>query len=453
MKDVVVVGGGLAGLAAGWRLRDQDCLVLEAEERFGGRIRSERRGVHWLNWGGHVFSSGDSWTSRLLAETGVPSMAVPGSLSGLSMNGKLIVRGRVETYPFRVPMSNAARLQILMAGAKVRVAVARYARMVEKREGESDVARQQRIYDFMNGQSFSDFIGHLDADARALFEPTVTRSTGEMHEISAGSGVGYFNLIWNLGAGLSHSIIGGPSTLTEALAAGLGERVQLGARVQEVVQGDDAVVVRYTQHGVEQEVEARAVVMATTADVTHRVAVNLDADLREALSRIKYGTHVAGAFLTDETERQVWDDSYAIATPKRSFAVVLNQSSVVRGMEDSRQPGSSVMVFSPARLGTDLLDRSDDEIRDIYMRDIDQVLPRFTNHVVEFQAQRWKVGSPYCFPGRAALQPTLTRPRGRVFLAGDFLGTLYTETSIQTGLKAAADAMDVVARDLQRTAQ
>lgn len=447
MKDVVVVGGGLAGLSSGWKLRHLDCLVLESEDRIGGRIMSERRGPHWLNWGGHVFSSGDSWTSRLLAETGVQSMSVPGSLAGLSMNGKLIIRGRVETYPFRVPMSNASRLQIMRAGAKVRLAVTKYSRMVEKRVGETDAQRQQRIYEFMNDDTFAHFIGNITDDARALFEPTVTRSTGEMHEISSGSGIGYFNLIWNLGAGLSHSILGGPSTLTQALADGLGDRVQTGARVLEVIENADSVTVRYSQNGAEHEVQARAVVMATTADVTHKVAVNLDADVREALSLIKYGTHVAGAFLTNETERQIWDDSYAIATPKRSMAVVLNQSSVVRGTETERQPGTSMMAFSPASLGTKLLDKSDDEIREIYMRDLDQVLPNFTNHVVEFRPQRWPVGSPYCFPGRAKIQPVLTQPRGRVFLAGDYLGTLYTETSIQTGITAANNVMNVLDQD------
>ena len=53
--DVVVVGGGIAGLATAWHLRDLDVVLLEAGDRLGGRIRSEPRGEVWLNLGAHVF--------------------------------------------------------------------------------------------------------------------------------------------------------------------------------------------------------------------------------------------------------------------------------------------------------------------------------------------------------------------------------------------------------------
>ena len=177
MKDVVIVGGGLAGLSAGWRLRHCDVLLLEAEGRVGGRIRSERRGPYWLNWGGHVFAGPDSATGWLLGNTGIDSVPVPGSLAGLSMNGKLLLKGRVESYPFRIPMSRSSRIATLRTGAKVGRAVARYARIVKVRPGEDAATRQQRIYDFMNERSFSDFVGDLPEDAEALLKPTVTRSS------------------------------------------------------------------------------------------------------------------------------------------------------------------------------------------------------------------------------------------------------------------------------------
>jgi protoporphyrinogen/coproporphyrinogen III oxidase len=240
--------------------------------------------------------------------------------------------------------------------------------------------------------------------------------------------------------------------LTESIAAALGDRVHLNATVEEIVHKKNSVVVRYRQHGVEMEVEARCVVLAAPATVSHRVAVDLDRDIREALSKIIYGPYVSAAFLTNETERQVWDDAYAIATPKRSFNVLLNMSNIVRGYERERQPGSSLMTFSPASLARQLLEVDDDGIRDTYLRDLDQILPNFSEKVVETQIQRWPTGAPYCFPGRGKLQQTLTRRGGRVFLAGDYLGTLYTETAIGTGLAAAQEVQSLLATERQRAA-
>ena len=449
MRDVVIVGGGIAGLAAGWRLRHWDTVLLESAGRVGGRVRSERRGPYFLNWGGHVYAGGSSSTAWLLNDTGVDSVAVPGSLAGLAMNGKLLLKGRIESYPLRIPMSWSSRIGIVKAGMKVGLAVAKYAKIVGLRSGEEEASRQQRVYNFMNDRTFADFIGDLPEDVEALFKPTVTRSAGDLDEISAGAGVGYFSLVWNIGAGLSQSILGGPSTLTESIAAALSDRVQLNSTVDEIVHKRNSVVVRYRQDGVEKEVEARCVVLATPATVSHRVAVDLDGDTREALSKIIYGPYVSAAFLTNETERQVWDDAYAIATPKRSFNVLLNMSNIARGYETQRQPGSSIMTFSPASLARKLLELDDDEIRETYLNDLDQILPKFAEKVVEAEIQRWPTGAPYCFPGRGKLQPTLTRRGGRVFLAGDYLGTLYTETAIATGLSAAQEAQSLLATERQ----
>ena len=451
IKDVVIVGGGLAGLAAGWRLRHWDTVLLEVGNRVGGRIRSERRGRYWLNWGGHVFAGPGTSTDSLLGEVGITATVLPGSLAGVAMNGKLILKGHIQTYPFRIPMPVSSRIALIKAGIKVGGSVLRYARAVRQRPGEDASVRQQRIYDFENNRSFQDFTGDLPEDADALFRPTVTRSAADPDEISAGAGIGYFSLVWNIGQGLNRGIIGGPSTLTEAIAVALGETVQLNTEVLEIVHRRRSVVVRYRQGGVDREVEARCVVLATPAAIAHRIAVDIPHDARSALSKIRYGPYVSAAFLTDETSPRPWDAAYAIATPKRSFNIVLNQASIVRGSEQVRQPGGSIMAFSPAGLARGLMDKTDEEILHTYTDDLEQVLgPGFGASVVESQVQRWPTGAPYCFPGRGKLQPALTNRNSRVFLAGDYLGTLYTETAIQTGFSAAQEAVSLLATERQQ---
>lgn len=449
MKDVVIVGGGLAGLSAAWRLRHWDIEVLESADRVGGRIRSEKRGQYWLNWGGHMFAGPDTATAQLFAETGTKAISIPGSLTGMALNGKFLSSGPIHTYPLRLPMSLGARVSVMAKGARLGYDVLRYARAVRPRPGESSEMRQQRVYDFENDRSFADYVGRLSEDAQAFFLPTVTRSSVDIHELAAGAGIGYFSLIWNIGAGLNRYVMGGPSTLTETMAQAMRERIQLGTEVHEVVHESDHVVVRYRRDGQEHEVRARTAVLATPATVTHKLAVNLPADTREALGQVKYGPLVSGAFLTKETTPQPYDGTYGMAVGKKSFIVALNHGNLVRGRETARQPGGSLMTFSSASQARALLNLTDDEIRARYIADLDSIFPGFAGNVEESHVARWPLGAPYCFPGRGRIQSVLTRPNGRVFLAGDYLGTFYTDTAISSGFSAAQEAASLLATERQ----
>ena len=102
--------------------------------------------------------------------------------------------------------------------------------------GEAPEVRQQRIFDFENERTFAEYVGPMNEDVLAFFKPTVTRSTADVDQLAAGSGIGYFSLIWNIGAGLSRYILGGPSTLTEGVAQAFREQIELNAEVFEVVE-------------------------------------------------------------------------------------------------------------------------------------------------------------------------------------------------------------------------
>ena len=155
--EVVDLGGGIAGLAAAWELRDRDVVVLEAEHRAGGRLLSLPRDPYWLNFGGHVLAGPDSATGRLLAATGVDAVPVPGVLTALAMNGRILSRGRVETYPLRLALTRAERVALLRAGARVRLAVLEYGRVSRRRPGEDEAARRARVLAYRDDRSFADF--------------------------------------------------------------------------------------------------------------------------------------------------------------------------------------------------------------------------------------------------------------------------------------------------------
>ena len=161
MHDVIVVGGGIAGLAAAWDLRNRDVVVLEAADRVGGRIRSETRGDHWINVGAHVFAGAGSASDRLIRDTGVEAVPVPGRLTSIAMNGAFINSGRVETFPLRIPMPAKDRAALTKTGARLRVEVAKLQRLSKPRPGETPRETELRVMGYLADRSFSDWTGPL----------------------------------------------------------------------------------------------------------------------------------------------------------------------------------------------------------------------------------------------------------------------------------------------------
>ena len=434
---MVVVGAGIAGLAAAWALRDRDVVVLEATDRVGGRIKSESRGRYWLNFGAHVFGGAASATGRLLDETGVRAVTVPGVLTGVALNGRVVSSGPVETYPFRLPLNVGDRLALIRLGLRLRLAVARYGGIARARPGEPWTARQARMLAYLGDDSFAHFAGPLPKSVDSIVRPTIQRSSGEPEEVAAGYGVGYFHLVWNRGEGLSRNVIGGPSTLTKQLAAGLGPRVNMHCRVEEVASDGDGVRVAYAEGDEHRQVQARFAVIATPAYVTRSIVRDLPDETDRALGEIVYGPYVVAAFLTAETSPMPYDHVYAVAVAGKSFNMLFNMANVVRARSPAREPGGSLMVYSGASLGRRMLELSDEQVTRAYLDDLDDLYPEARQAVREVVIQRWERGLPYPRPGRYRLQPALERPLGKVFLAGDYLGTWYTDTAIQTGVAAA----------------
>lgn len=433
--DVIVVGGGIAGLAAAWHLREHDVRVLEASDRLGGRIRSEPRGEVWLNFGAHVFAGRGSATDRLLAAVDVPTAGVTGRLAAVALGGTIAASGAVETYPFRLPLSTGSRLALIRAGAKLRLAVRGYGRVAAERPGEPWSERQRRLLEFRDDRSFSEFVGPLPPDVDAIFRATLNRSSGEPEELAAGYGIGYFHLVWNRADGLSRTILGGPSKLVEALATRLGDRVRTNTEVVEVTQTGDGVVVRDASG---TELAARAAIVATPAYATRAIVRDLPTETGIALGAIRYGPYVVGAFHTRETGPMPWDGLYALATPNRSFGMLFNTVNALR--QGPRQPGGALMVYAAANAARALAELDDDEIAARFLADLEAIYPAARGLVSEVVIRRWERGLPYAAVGRGALQPALARPLGRIHLAGDYLGTWYTETACATAEAAARSA-------------
>ena len=95
------------------------------------------------------------------------------------------------------------------------------------------------------------------------------------------------------------------------------------------------------------------------------------------------------------------------------------------------------MVYAAANAARALAELDDEAIAVRFQHELEAIYPALRGLVSEVIVHRWERGLPYAAVGRGALQPALTRPLGRVHLAGDYLGTWYTETACATAEAAA----------------
>jgi oxygen-dependent protoporphyrinogen oxidase len=433
-RDVVIVGGGIAGLSAAWRLRHRDVLLLEAGDRLGGRMRSDVCGEYWLNYGAHLFPAPGSLVDMMARECALETVPVTGGMMGLAVGSTVLDRGPVETYPFRLPLSVRDRVAFVKAGVRIQRAVAAYHRL-------------ERRYHFEDERTFGEFLGPLPPAVREILSCAAHRATAELDELSAGCGIGLFALVWGgKGSLIARNLLGGTGQLPAALARELGERARTGACVDAVRPEGAELVVSCAG----DEIRAREVIVAVQAPYAAPLVAPVAERAAAALTQLTYGPFVTVAVETNESAAMPYDDVYAIATPGRAFDMFTNQAHALRA-GGPRRPGGSLMLFAGAHHAAGLMQQPDEAIVERFLADLHELYPATRGVIAGATVHRWELGNVYARPGRGRLQPALEGPLGpheNLHLAGDYFAELGNmEAAAQTGL-AAAERVDARIREV-----
>src|SRR5450432_4692025 len=77
MTQVVIIGGGITGLAAAWELQQRgiDYTLLEASDRLGGKIVTDRADGFIIEGGADSFLTQKPWAWQLCREIGLDLMS------------------------------------------------------------------------------------------------------------------------------------------------------------------------------------------------------------------------------------------------------------------------------------------------------------------------------------------------------------------------------------------
>ena len=445
MVDVVVVGGGIAGLTAAWDLRDREVLLLEAGGRVGGRMMSLARGRYWLNLGAHLFGGPGSLMDALASEMDLETRLIPGSRMALAHGARIVVGGAAETYPLRLPLGLGGRISFATAGVRLRRLTTRWLRAAAAGKA-GDPVPMQRMLDEFGDATMADSLGRLHPQAAMVFDTIARRLTVEPAALSAVAGAALLGSVWGDSNALARNLIGGTARVPEQMAHRLGNRIVRGAEVYAVQQDETGVQVKWRGSSGEGGTRARTAIVAAPAYAAREIIAGLPADTADALARITYGPFVCVALLTGETGPVPWDPIYALAVTGRSFNMFFNHANVLRRAGAAREDGGSVMVYSGGALAQHLLQMDDEAIERTVLEDLYPLFPPMRGLVRETVVQRWPRAMPYAHPGRHHLQPALERPLGRVLLAGDYLSYFAEmEAAAASGRRAATRARELLA--------
>lgn len=261
-----VIGGGVAGLAAAFRLREEaaraglalELELFEREPEAGGKLRSHREAGYLFEAGPNGFLDNEPATLRLVTD-----LSLSGQLQrseDAARHRYLLIGGRLRELPMSPPAF--IRSDILPLAAKLRMAAEL---LIPRRRGlgqAADSPIQDETIDAFGrrrlGSAFAETLldpmvkGIFGGDARRL---SLAACFPKMVDMEREHG-GLLKAMIKLGAakrreareagggpagpgGVLHSFQDGMAALPAALAASLGRVVRTGAPVEKVAARDD----------------------------------------------------------------------------------------------------------------------------------------------------------------------------------------------------------------------
>jgi oxygen-dependent protoporphyrinogen oxidase len=426
---VVVVGAGIAGLAAGFRLRRAgfEVTVLEAADRVGGRMWTVERDGYRIDTGAMVLSTQYRQLAALARDAGLgPEMVRTRNTIGFLRDGT--VHRLSTTNPLTALGTGLMSVKDKAAMTAILADLARYWRRLDDYDLRRAVPLDDEdLVDYAVRRGLSR--GAIDA----VIEPLGMSLS--FVDARCMSKVAFLWALRRVFGGNFFTFPGGLGTLPLALAAELD--VVLDTRVHEVREHADRVTVR-SDAGV---LAADGVVVALPAPAIPEMCPGLDDERRAILADIGYASsmHVhfglkrAGA----ETSTMVY------TTPAR------HDDLGVTFFEHNKAPGRApagkglLSTYFGGGWAARHWDLDDEQVIAVARRTAAGVFPDLLgdpDNIDMSFVSRARTCVVVNDPGRCRHQARLLElsgPGSRVQLAGDFFSCSSTNTSLHTGERAA----------------
>jgi hypothetical protein len=370
--DVVIVGGGVAGLSAAYFLKGKDWLLLEKEDHFGGNAYQEE-------YDGQIYATGAAYGYRgdagdqLAKEIGL-------HLPLISMPDPLIDNGKYAPDIWRSGINDLPYTKEVIASFK------KYRDDMRKIEFRKNAAQ-------LDSEPFTKYLAGYAPEITKLWDAYGPSNWGAFSEdTSALIGIADSQYLFD---GLDDQRVilpGGLGCITHKLVEVLkpqhGERMLSDATVVAVVPDKEEVRVTYAQGDKITTVTAKVVLMCTAKFITPRLVAGLPSEQKQAMRRMRYAPYPMINIIFD---KPVYRKGYDNWCPGKTFTDFIVADWTIRN-NPGYQPKYNILTFyTPLRESERSILLNEDDCKTLaakVLKDFQGLMPEFNVDPVEVRLYR-----------------------------------------------------------------
>jgi protoporphyrinogen/coproporphyrinogen III oxidase len=421
-RSCVVIGGGVAGLTAAFRLANAGIrvTVLEAESTFGGRARTEIVNGCVVNTGAGFVASFYDATLALLRELRIGTLE-PEEQHGVVATpfGKLPLDLRSPRRLLRFPLvSTTGKLRALslfgQSFLRRPIHIGDPASLARMDHGSTIESWGRRAL----GETAYQYL--LRASVEPFFYFGADQASSALAKALVRHGRGWHML----------ALHGGTGELCNSLARRM--EVRTGCKASEVEERDRSVVIHHSGG----KLEADHAVLALPAPAIARLRGNLDEDDRKQIEAVRY---VPNVLLYFGYERPV-TVQHPLVTPAGPGQHAIARIRRISEWVPSYVPEGKelVSVHATSWRSAELIEQEPEQMINELRRDAESIFGRLADpDWIRLYPRGEAVVLPE--PGHyRRMRSFMKRPRRRVLYAGDWMTGSTIEGAVRTGERAAA---------------
>lgn len=427
--DAVVIGGGISGITTAYMLRDKNVLLLEKEERFGGRVLSEKVYETTNNIGTQFFTEIDSSFANLMNELGIQRV---------THNPKKVPYAFYINKRFYPDMKSFVDFGVKLDIFKL------YLRMLPKILTflkSPDHPRWKKLA----GENVVNLDKGLNEKTKSLIQ-TYMRGTCLAKPKYTSMGIGSGLMIGAFTWGEVAWVTGGFQQVTDKMLAKIEDKVQSGTEVTKVEERDGVVYTHCVIDGEEIVVQSKKAVLTTPAPIAVNLISNLPSWKKDALNGVQYGPLTMVSVII---KRDVpWNRFFCLMSDETVFQIVIDQTV---DTEDDKNPNNPLVCnfiiskYPDEREEIDqFLSLDDNEIIKQVITDFKRIVPATESveeYILDTKVTHFPLGEIELSPKYYTEHfPHLAKPVGNIHFAGDYTHHIsFVEGAVYSAFRTARE--------------